>query len=105
MATTAAEQAQMDAASNKFEQVDASLQQMLQRLMNELETLRTAWQGSSGRSFEQVKLAYEAAAKKMSEALRETAGAIRTSGKQYTATDDSGQARVNSINTSVDLNL
>ncbi|WP_117212684.1 WXG100 family type VII secretion target [Allorhizocola rhizosphaerae] len=105
MATTAAEQAQMDQAANKFEQVDSSLQQMLSRLMNELETLRTAWQGASGRSFEQVKIAYEAAAKKMSEALRETAGAIRTSGQQYTATDESGQQRVNSINTNVSLNL
>lgn len=105
MATTAAEQAQMDTAANKFEQVDSTLQQMLSRLMNELETLRTAWQGASGRSFEQVKQAYEAASKKMSEALRETAGAIRTSGKQYTATDESGASRVSNINTSINLNI
>ncbi len=95
----------MDTAANKFEQVDSSLQQMLSRLLNELEVLQNAWQGQSGRSFQNVKQAYTDAQKRMSEALRETAGAIRTSGQQYTATDDSSNSRVNNISTSVNLNL
>ncbi|HCT80331.1 MAG TPA: WXG100 family type VII secretion target [Micromonosporaceae bacterium] len=105
MAQTAAEAAVMESAAGKFESVNESLQGMLTRLMNELQALQSAWQGAGGKSFEQVKQAYEGNQKKLSEALRETATAIRTSGKQYTATDEDARAMVGGINTSVNLPL
>ena len=95
----------MDTAATKFENVNDSLQGMLSRLMSELEVLQTAWQGQAGRSFTQVKEAYAANQKKLSEALRETATAIRTSGKNYTAADEHTSSQVGGINTHVNLNL
>lgn len=95
----------MESAAGKFESVNESLQGMLTRLMNELQALQSAWKGAGGTSFEQVKQAYEGNQKKLSEALRETATAIRTSGKQYTATDEDARAMVGGINTQVNLPL
>jgi WXG100 family type VII secretion target len=105
MAQTAAEAAVMESAAGKFERVDDSLQSMLSRLMNELEALQTAWRGAGGNSFTNVKMAYQENQKALSRALRETASAIRTSGQQYTATDDEQASMVGGINTSVSLPL
>lgn len=78
---------------------------MLSRLIRELEGLHSAWQGAGGRSFTQVREAYQANQKKLSNALQETATAIRTSGQQYTATDEQSSSRVNNINTGLNLPL
>ena len=95
----------MNSAAGKFDQVDDSLQTMLSRLMKELEALQTAWRGAGGSSFTQVKLAYEQNQKALSRALRETASAIRSSGTNYTATDQDSSSMVSGINTSVTLPL
>jgi ESAT-6 family protein len=105
MAQTAAEAQVMESTAGKFEQVRDGLGSMLSRLMNELEVLQTAWQGQAGRSFTQVKEAYQANQKKLETALGETANAIRTSGRQYTSTDEEASGRVSGINTSVSLPL
>src|SRR5215207_10253160 len=105
MAQTTAEAAVMESAAGKFERVDDSLQSMLTRLMNELEALQTAWKGAGGSSFTQVKMAYEANQKALSRALRETASAIRSSGSNYTSTDQESSSMVGGINTSVNLPL
>jgi len=89
----------MEATAGKFEGVNDSLQTMLNRLMNELEILQTAFQGAGGKSFEQVKQAWAADQKKLQDALRETAGAIRTAGKQYTASDEESASKIANINT------
>jgi WXG100 family type VII secretion target len=78
----------------KFEQTDESLQVMLQRLLTQLEGLRSAWQGAGGRSFEQVKLAWSNDQAALHRVLRETAGAIRTAGQQYDTTDTEAATRV-----------
>lgn len=95
----------MDTTAAKFDQANDSLNSMLSRLMNELEALRAGWQGSGGRSFEAVKQAYDANQRKLSAALSETAGAIRTSGATYTSTDQESSSRVNNISTDVQLPL
>ena len=105
MAGTEAEAAIMESAASKFERVDESLQSMLTRLMGELESLQSAWKGAGGNSFTNVKMAYQENQKALSRALRETATAIRTSGQQYTATDDEQSTMVGGINTSVTLPL
>jgi WXG100 family type VII secretion target len=97
MSQTQAQAAVMESTAHKFETTNDSLQTMLKRLMDELSVLQSAWQGSGGRSFEQVKIAWEADQKKLQLALRETATAIRTSGKQYTATDDEASGRMKNI--------
>src|SRR5215218_9311130 len=103
MAQTQAEAAMMESSAGKFDRVDDSLQTMLTRLMNELEALQTAWRGAGGSSFTQVKLAYEQNQKALSRALRETASAIRSSGSNYTSTDQDSSSMVSGINTSVTL--
>ncbi|WP_213451508.1 WXG100 family type VII secretion target [Rhizomonospora bruguierae] len=94
MPETRAQAAVMAQTAAKFEQVDDSLQAMLRRLLAQLEGLRTAWQGTGGRSFEQVKVAWSEDQTALHRALRETASAIRTAGHQYDATDTEAASRV-----------
>jgi WXG100 family type VII secretion target len=105
MAQTAAEAAIMESTAGKFEQVQEGLDSMLSRLLGELEILQTTWVGRAGRSFTQVKEAYQASQKKLSLALSETATAIRSSGSTYTNTDEEASSKVGNINTSVQLPL
>jgi WXG100 family type VII secretion target len=95
----------MEATAAKFEGVNDSLQSMLSTLMSELSVLQTAWQGQGGRSFEQVKQAWERDQKAIQQALLETATAIRTSGQQYTASDDEAASRVSASNRGINLPL
>jgi WXG100 family type VII secretion target len=102
---TQAEAAVMQQTAAKFEQVDQSLQTMLSSLMTELETLQQAWRGAGGRSFEQVKQQWAQDQAAIHRALRETAGAIRTSGQQYDATDSEAANRVANTNRGIQLPL
>ena len=95
----------MEATAAKFEGVNDSLQSMLNVLMSELSVLQTAWTGAGGRSFEQVKQAWERDQKAIQQALLETATAIRTSGQQYTASDDEAASRVSASNRGLTLPL
>jgi WXG100 family type VII secretion target len=98
VSTTQAQAAIMEATATKFENVNSSLQDMLKRLLAELEILHTQWQGRGGRSFTQVKLAWAEDQAALQRALAETAAAIRSSGRQYTATDDEAASRVATTN-------
>lgn len=102
---TQAEAAVMQQTAKKFEEVDQSLQSMLSSLMSELESLQQAWRGAGGRSFEQVKQQWAADQAKLGRALRETAGAIRTSGQQYDASDSEAASRVANTNRGIQLPL
>ena len=95
----------MEATASKFEGVNDSLQSMLNVLMSELSVLQTAWRGAGGRSFEQVKQAWERDQKAIQQALLETANAIRTSGQQYTSTDADAAGRVSASNRGINLPL
>jgi WXG100 family type VII secretion target len=105
VANTRAEAAVMESTASKFESVNDSLQGMLRRLMSELEVLQTAWVGSGGRSFTQVKEAWAADQERIQRALLETATAIRSSGQQYTASDTEAASRVAATNRGVNLPL
>ena len=102
---TQAEAAVMQQTAAKFEQVDQSLQSMLSSLMSELEALQSAWRGAGGRSFEQVKQQWAQDQAAMHRALRETAGAIRTSGQQYDTTDSDAASKVAATNRGIQLPL
>ena len=95
----------METTAAKFEGVNDSLQSMLNTLMSELSVLQTAWQGAGGRSFEQVKQAWERDQKAIQQALLETATAIRTSGQQYTTSDEEAAGRVSASNRGINLPL
>jgi WXG100 family type VII secretion target len=95
----------MQQTAAKFEQVDQSLQSMLSGLMAELETLQHAWRGAGGRSFEQVKQQWSQDQAALQRALRETAGAIRTAGQQYDASDSEAASRVATTNRGIQLPL
>jgi WXG100 family type VII secretion target len=95
----------MDSTAAKFEQTEEGLRSMLSRLLGELEILQSHWQGRAGRSFTQVRDAYDANLKKLSAALAETATAIRNSGSTYTNTDDEASSKVGGINVSMNLPL
>ncbi|MEH1012339.1 WXG100 family type VII secretion target [Micromonospora sp. CPCC 206060] len=94
MSQTQAEAAVMQQTAARFEQVDEALQSMLSSLMAELEVLQQAWRGAGGRSFEQVKQQWSQDQAAIQRALRETGGAIRTAGQQYTASDAEAASRV-----------
>lgn len=83
----------MQTTARRFDDVGSSLDEMLRRLMGELEGLRTQWTGAGGRSFEQVKLAWAADQEKLHRALAETANAVRTAGRQYDVTDTAAANR------------
>jgi ESAT-6 family protein len=102
---TQAQAAVMQQTAARFEQVDESLQSMLTRLMAELAILQTAWRGAGGRSFEQVKQQWSQDQAAMQRALRETAGAIRTAGRQYEASDSDAASRIATTNRSIQLPL
>ncbi|MFK3981542.1 WXG100 family type VII secretion target [Micromonospora sp. NPDC050397] len=105
MSQTQAEAAVMQQTAKKFEDVDQSLQSMLSSLMRELEGLQQAWRGAGGRSFEQVKQQWAADQAKLGRALIETAGAIRTSGQHYDASDSEAASRVANTNRGIQLPL
>jgi WXG100 family type VII secretion target len=94
MATTQAEANVMAQTAARFDQVNLALDGMLRRLMNELEALRTQWQGAGGRSFEQVKVAWAHDQELLHRTLGETADAIRRSATHYDATDSAAAARL-----------
>jgi WXG100 family type VII secretion target len=95
----------MEATAKKFEAANDSLQSMLRKLMSELEALQTAWRGAGGSSFTQVKQAWADDQARIQRALAETAGAIRTSGVQYSASDSEAASRVAASNRGVNLPL
>jgi ESAT-6 family protein len=77
----------MQTTARRFEDVNASLDGMLRRLLGELEALRNQWTGAGGRSFEQVKMAWAKEQEGLHRALAETSTAIRTAGQKYEAAD------------------
>ena len=83
----------METTARKFEDVNASLDGMLRRLLTELEGLRTQWTGAGGSSFTSVKQAWAAEQQKLHRALAETATAVRTAGRQYASTDTAAAGR------------
>ncbi|WP_432983743.1 WXG100 family type VII secretion target [Dactylosporangium sp. CA-233914] len=85
--TTQAQQAELNSAAQRFEQVNGELQSMLNTLMRELEVTRAGWQGAGGRSFEQVKLAFKNDQDVLNRNLLETSEGLRTAGQNYSATD------------------
>jgi WXG100 family type VII secretion target len=86
----------MAATASKFEQVDGALGKMLKDLMGELDLLRSKWSGAGGRSFDAVRIAWANDQDKLHKALAQTATAIRTAGKDYTASDESSASRFKS---------
>jgi len=92
--TTQAQQAELAAAARRFEDVNGELQGMLKLLLDELSGLREGWQGAGGRSFEAVKEAWSRDQTALHRNLLETAEAIRSSGRNYTAVDADASQRM-----------
>jgi WXG100 family type VII secretion target len=84
----------MARVSARFDQVNADLTDMLNKLMGKLAGLQTTWVGSGGRAFTDVKLRYEQDLKQLNQALADTAEAIRTSGVSYDSTDTTAASMV-----------
>jgi WXG100 family type VII secretion target len=92
--TTEAQAAVMAQTADRFDEVSGVLEGTLQRLMSELDVLRTQWQGAGGRSFEEVRVAWSRDQEQLRAALTETAGAIRRSARQYDAVDSGAATRL-----------
>lgn len=92
--TTQASSGDMARVATNFEQVNSDLTAMLNKLMDRLSVLQTAWVGSGGRAFETVKNQYQQDLAQLNKALADTAEAIRTSGVSYDSTDTSAASRV-----------
>lgn len=91
--TTQAQQAELNSAAQRFEQVNGELQGMLSTLMRELEITRAGWQGAGGRSFETVKHAWNTDQETLNRNLLETAEGLKTAGQNYTASDTEADSR------------
>ena len=83
----------MDSVAGKFEQANQSLERMLSSLMRELDSLRAQWFGRGAAAFDQARLHWGEDQKKLHAALAETAAAIRSAGRVYTAADDEAAGR------------
>jgi WXG100 family type VII secretion target len=105
VATTEAQAAVMETVAGKFDSTNSALQSMLKSLMAELDPLQTRFVGAGGSSFTQVKTAWGEDMEKINRALTETASAIRSSGQNYSTSDDAAQQRVAATNRGVDLPL
>jgi WXG100 family type VII secretion target len=95
VSTTQAQAAVMEQVAARFDDVQQSIQTTLNSLMREVESVRSAWQGRGAATFEQVSVAWADDQRRMLRALAETATAIRTAGRFYTATDDEVASRMN----------
>jgi WXG100 family type VII secretion target len=102
---TQAQAAVLESTAKKFDQANQELDGMLSRLLNELDILRTAWQGHGGRSFEEVKRAWADDQRALHRALGETATAVRTAGRSYTTSDTEAADRVAASHRGVSLPL
>jgi WXG100 family type VII secretion target len=78
----------------KFDDVHQGLKTTLTNLMREVESVGPHFQGRGGASFQQVSIAWAEDQERMVRALTETATAIRTAGRIYTATDDAAADRM-----------
>jgi WXG100 family type VII secretion target len=92
--TTQANSGDMAKVAGEFEQVNSDLTRMLNKLMNELSVLQTAWVGSGGRAFESVKIQYQQDLAQLNKALADTAESIKTSGTGYDTSDSSAASMV-----------
>ena len=66
---------------------NGALEATLSSLLREVEDVRRAWQGKGGTSFQAVTAAWGHDQERLLGALAETAQAIGTAGRAYTATD------------------
>lgn len=103
MSTTQAQSAVMEQVAARFDDVQRSLQTTLNNLMREVESVRQAWQGRGGSSFDQVSLSWADDQRRLLRALAETASAVRTAGKVYTAADDDAASRMRVGNVTLPL--
>jgi WXG100 family type VII secretion target len=94
MATTAAELAQMAAVAKKFEDNAGTMSGLLNDLMMKLEITKDAWQGRSGRSFDEVKLTFERNQKALLSALTETSAAIKKASTTLGSSDEDAASSI-----------
>ena len=94
MSTTQAEAAVMEQVATKFDDAQQYLSTTLSTLMREVEAVRKDWQGLGAQSFESVSVSWGKDQARLLRALAETAHAIRTAGRDYTATDDAASSRM-----------
>jgi WXG100 family type VII secretion target len=94
VSNTQAEAAVMAQVAAKFDDAGASLNKILSDLLVEVDAVRDQWVGLGGTSFQQVTEAWGRDQADLVTALNETAAAIRTAGRSYTATDDAAADRM-----------
>jgi len=105
VSTTQTQLELMERTATKVEQVNQALDAMLKRLMSELDVLRSQWQGAGGRTFDETRREWANDQARMHRALAETATAIRTAGRHYTASDAEAASRVRATRGGLSLPL
>jgi WXG100 family type VII secretion target len=94
VSTTQTQTELMARTAARFDSVNDALDAMLNRLMAELDQLRSQWQGAGGRTFDETRREWAHDQKRLHRALAETAAAIRTAGRDYTTSDADAADRV-----------
>jgi WXG100 family type VII secretion target len=83
----------MEQTAGQFESVAAQLQTMLQSVQQKVANLRAAWVGRGAASFQQVMDAWSRDQDSINRLLGQTAELIRSSGREYGATDTDAASR------------
>lgn len=94
---THAEADVMARTSAMFNSVHDDLKTTLDRLMVEVESVRSEWQGRGGASFQVVTSEWRQDQDRMLRALSETASAILIAGRGYSVTDEAAGSRMTAI--------
>ncbi|NJC64313.1 WXG100 family type VII secretion target [Planosporangium flavigriseum] len=84
----------MAQTANKFRSTNSDLTNMLTRLMNELDSLRSGWKGQGAQAFDNARLQWRTDMDLLHRALDETAAAIEKAGTFYTSSDSESANRL-----------
>ena len=94
MSSTQAEAAVMAQVAARFDEVQHTLRTTLTNLMREVESIQPHFTGRGGASFQHVSRAWAEDQERLLRALAETASAIRSAARVYTAADDAAADRM-----------
>lgn len=94
---------QMAQAAAHVEDVNASVQQLLQSLQGQVDAVASSWAGSGHNTFQGVMAKYADDSRRLSQALLAIAEQIRESGTGYSSQDEAAQQSITSAGSGLNM--
>ncbi|MEU4668997.1 WXG100 family type VII secretion target [Amycolatopsis sp. NPDC023774] len=85
-------------AENRVTDVRVAMDQHLSKLSGEIEATRAGWDGDAAQAFNNVMQRFDAAGKKLNQALQNIADLLQQAGSKYQRAEQEQQETVNSFN-------